>query len=58
MNTAAIIGLGVTKYGARDVLRRTAVLRLATVWVVAPLVAMALAYGFTWALDVSGLLAY
>jgi len=58
MNTAAIIGLGVTKYGAREVLRRTAVLRLATVWIVAPLVAMGLAFGFTWALDVSGLLAY
>lgn len=44
LNTDAIIALGLTKVGWRSILGRRAVLRVATVWIVAPLISFTIAW--------------
>jgi sulfate permease len=56
MNTAAIMALGVTKVGWRSVAAQTSVRKVLTVWVVAPLLSLALSYGLTAAADRLGLM--
>jgi sulfate permease len=47
MNTFAIIALAMLKEGPGSVLKRLSMLKLFTVWIVAPLIALGLAYLFT-----------
>ena len=56
MNTAAIMALGVTKNGWRSVAGRTSVRKLLTIWIVAPLMALAISYALTVGADKLGLL--
>ena len=56
MNTAAIVALGIHKVGWREILTRTSVRKLMTVWVVAPLISLFLSLAFTVAADKTGLL--
>jgi len=58
MNTAAIIGLGISKLGWREIITRSAVMRLLTIWILAPLVAMTLAFLFTMVVDRVGWIAW
>ena len=53
---AAILALGVTKRGWRSVAARTSVRRVLIIWIVAPLLSLALSYGLTAAADRLGLL--
>jgi len=56
MNTAAIMALGMVKQGWRPILTRTSVRKLLTVWLVAPLMALATALAVTALADRLGLL--
>ena len=56
MNTAAIMALGVAEGGWRSVASRTSVHRLFVVWIVAPLVSLALSFGLTAAAETLGLM--
>lgn len=56
MNTAAIMALGVVKEGWVPMLRRTSVRKLLTVWVVAPLMSLGIAFAVTALADRLGLL--
>lgn len=47
MNTASIVGLGMAKVGWRPILTRTPIRRLVSVWIVAPLISLALALTLT-----------
>lgn len=47
LNAAAIIAVGITKAGGRAILSKRAVLRLFLVWIVAPLIALALGFVLT-----------
>jgi phosphate/sulfate permease len=56
MNTAAIMALGMVKKGWRPILGRTSVRKLLTVWLVAPLLSLGIAFGVTALADRLGLL--
>ena len=47
MNTAAIIGLGISKVGEKEILTRTSVKRLTTVWIVSPFISLCLSFLLT-----------
>lgn len=47
MNTFAVIALGMLKNGMRDTLTSLSVVKLFTVWLIAPLIAMAISYLLT-----------
>ena len=47
MNTFAVIAIGMLKEGPRSILSRLSVIKLFTVWIVAPLIAFAIAYLLT-----------
>ncbi len=56
MNTAAIIGLGIVKFGYTDIWKSAPLLKIFTVWAIAPLIAMALSLLFTVVMDAMGYL--
>ena len=56
MNTAAIIGLGIYKVGWKEILNRTSIKRLVTVWIIAPVIALCLSFIFTAVADKLSLL--
>lgn len=56
MNTGAIMAIGIVKEGWGPILRRTSVRKLFTVWVVAPLMALGIAFVVTALADRLGLL--
>ncbi|MGD9898110.1 MAG: anion permease [Calditrichaceae bacterium] len=47
MNIAAIIGLGISKFGWRKVIVQTSVKKLVTIWIIAPLISLTLSFGLT-----------
>jgi phosphate/sulfate permease len=47
LNVAAIIGLGISKVSCKEILNRTVVKKLLTVWIIAPLISLALSFTFT-----------
>lgn len=47
MNTFAVIAFGMLKVGPREILSKLSVIKLFTVWIIAPLIAMAIAYLLT-----------
>ncbi len=47
MNTGAIIALGISKVGLRDLFARTSVKKLFSVWAAAPLMALGISYALT-----------
>lgn len=57
MNTGAILALGVTKEGWRAVAARTSVRKLLVVWIVSPLLALAISLGLSAWADALGLIA-
>ncbi len=56
MNTAAIIGLGMVKSGHLHIWQNAPLKRIFTIWIVSPLIAMALSLFFVWMADGMGLL--
>jgi len=47
MNTFSVIAVGMLKEGPRNILSRLSVIKLFTVWIVAPIIAMAISYLLT-----------
>jgi sulfate permease len=47
MNTAAIIGLGISKVGWRRIIKQTSIKKLFTIWILAPLISLFLSFLFT-----------
>ncbi|MGD9486534.1 MAG: anion permease [Calditrichaceae bacterium] len=47
MNIAAIIGLGISKFGWKKVIVQTSVKKLVTIWIIAPLISLGLSFGLT-----------
>lgn len=47
MNTAAILGLGVTKMGWKKIVSQASVKKILTIWIVTPLIAFLLSLGMT-----------
>ncbi len=47
MNTFAIIAFGMLKVGPKEILSKLSVIKLFTVWIIAPLIALAIAYLMT-----------
>jgi len=47
LNTGAIIGLGISKVGWKEILNQTSVKKLFTVWIIAPLISFILSFLFT-----------
>jgi len=47
LNTGAIIGLGISKVGWKEILNQTSVKKLFTVWIIAPLISFVLSFLFT-----------
>lgn len=56
LNAAAIIGIGVSRLGAKNIFRKTSVNKFFIVWVIAPIIAFLLSYALTYLMDVSGYL--
>ncbi len=56
MNTAAIIGLGMVKSGHLHVWRNAPLKKIFSIWIISPLIAMALSLFFVWMADMAGLL--
>lgn len=56
MNTFAVIAIGMLKEGPRSILSRLSVIKLFTVWIIAPFIAMLIAYLLTIAALKCGLL--
>lgn len=56
MNTAAIIGLGMIKDGHSHTLQKAPLIKIFTIWIISPLIAMALSLLFTWLADLTGIL--
>jgi len=56
MNTAAIIGLGMVKSGHLHIWKNAPLKRIFVIWIVSPLIAMALSLLFTWLADLAGIL--
>ncbi len=47
MNTLSIIGLGISKIGWREILKKTSIKRLLTVWIIAPLISLLISFTLT-----------
>ncbi len=47
MNTAAIIAVGIVKMGHREILRRTSIRKLMTIWLISPLLSLVLSLAMT-----------
>lgn len=47
MNTAAIIGLGISRVGWKKIINQTSVKKLLTIWIIAPLISLFLSLLFT-----------
>ncbi|MCD4781127.1 MAG: inorganic phosphate transporter family protein [Candidatus Omnitrophica bacterium] len=45
LNVGAILGLGVYKYGFNEIMQKSAVLKIFTVWIIAPMISFGLAWG-------------
>ncbi len=56
MNTGAIIGLGVSKVGWKSIKNDTPFGKIVTIWIIAPLIAMAISTGLTIGADYFGML--
>ena len=56
LNTAAIIGLGISKVGWRNILKQTSIKKLLAVWIIAPLISLFLSLLFTVMADSYGIL--
>ncbi len=48
MNTLAIIGLGISKVGWREILQKTSIKKLLTVWIIAPIVSLLISFSLTY----------
>lgn len=48
LNVAAILGMGVAKYGSKNIFKKTEVQRFFFMWIFAPLMAFTLSYTFTY----------
>lgn len=57
LNVAAILGIGVAKLGPKNIFRKTEVRKFFLMWLIAPVIAFALALLLTWAADKMGYLA-
>ncbi len=51
LNTGAIIALGISKVGWKEILYQTSIKKLFTVWIISPLLAFILSFAFTIAAD-------
>lgn len=58
MNTGAILGLGVSKIGWKAIKNDTPLGKIVTIWIVAPLIAMAISTSLTILADYLGMLKY
>ena len=47
LNTAAIIGLGISKIGWHEIIKRASIKRMLTIWLIAPLTAFVLSFILT-----------
>ncbi len=56
LNVAAILGIGVAKLGPKNIFRKTEVRKFFLMWLIAPVIAFALALLLTWAADKMGYL--
>ncbi len=56
LNAAAIIGIGISKYGTRNILSQTSVKKLFSIWIIAPVIAFVLAVGLSFAAEMMGIL--
>ena len=56
LNAAAIIGIGVSRLGAKNIFRKTAVNKFFIVWAIAPLIAFSLSLTLTYLIDMLGYL--
>ncbi|MDR4989313.1 MAG: inorganic phosphate transporter, partial [Bacteroidales bacterium] len=56
MNTAAIIALGMVKSGHVHIWKNAPLKRIFVIWIVSPMIAMALSLFFTWLADLAGIL--
>lgn len=56
MNTGAILGLGVSKIGWKSIKNDTPLSKILTIWIIAPLIAMAISTGLTFLADQFGML--
>ncbi|MFA8300371.1 MAG: anion permease [Hyphomicrobiales bacterium] len=54
LNTAAILGIGIARFGRRKILRNSTVKKFWFIWIVAPLFAFTLSIFLTWMLDLCG----
>lgn len=48
MNTLAIIGLGISKVGWREILQKTSIKKLLTVWIIAPIISLLISFSLTY----------
>jgi len=56
LNTGAIIGLGISKFGTKEILKETSVKKIMIIWIIAPLIALILSVLLTFAADKLGML--
>ena len=56
MNTAAIIALGMVKSGRAHIWKNAPLKRIFVIWIVSPMIALALSLFFTWLADLAGIL--
>jgi sulfate permease len=56
MNTGAIIGLGISKIGFKEIIHNTPFKKILTIWIVSPVISLILSFSLTFIFDKSGLL--
>ncbi|MCB0732180.1 MAG: anion permease [Ignavibacteriae bacterium] len=56
MNTGAIIGLGISKVGLKEIFINTPFKKILTIWIVAPILSLVLSFILTYTFDKAGLL--
>ena len=56
VNTGAIIGIGVSRLGFKNIFRKTEVNRFFLIWIIAPIFAFLLSFFLTWLADIFALL--
>lgn len=56
MNTGAIIGLGISKVGLKEITKNTPLKKILTIWIVAPIISLIISYLLTFAADNLGYL--
>jgi sulfate permease len=56
MNTGAIIGLGISKVGLKEIFKNTPLKKILTIWIIAPIMSLAISLLLTFIFDKNGLL--